>query len=225
MAEIFPVAHIYTEFHSKFGIPRQSGLAGTSGKIVFCPEFRSADAVRGLEGYSHLWLIWEFSENKEKKPSLTVRPPRLGGNVRMGVFATRSPFRPNNLGLSSVEIEKIDYDCKDAPVIYVKGADILDGTPVFDIKPYLPFADSHPLAKSGFSGEVMGNNLDVIFENDSEKNVKPEHIKNLREILSEDPRPHYHDDPERVYSFEFSEYKIKFRVENTTLKVIEISDF
>ena len=225
MAEIFPVAHIYTEFHSKFGIPRQSGLAGTSGKIVFCPEFRSADAVRGLEGYSHLWLIWEFSENKGKTPSLTVRPPRLGGNVRMGVFATRSPFRPNNLGLSSVEIEKIDYESKDAPVIYVKGADILDGTPVFDIKPYLPFADSHPLAKSGFSGEVMGNNLDVIFENDSEKNVKPEHIKNLREILSEDPRPHYHDDPERVYSFEFSEYKIKFRVENTTLKVIEISDF
>ena len=225
MAEIFPVAHIYTEFHSKFGIPRQSGLAGTSGKIVFCPEFRSADAVRGLEGYSHLWLIWEFSENKGKPVSLTVRPPRLGGNVRMGVFATRSPFRPNNLGLSSVEIEKIDYECKDAPVIYVKGADILDGTPVFDIKPYLPFADSHPLAKSGFSGEVMGNNLDVIFENDSEKNVKPEHIKNLREILSEDPRPHYHDDSERIYSFEFSEYKIKFRVESTTLKVIEISDF
>lgn len=224
MAEIFPVAHIYTEFHSKFGIPRQSGLAGTSGKIVFCPEFRSADAVRGLEGYSHLWLIWEFSENKGKTASLTVRPPRLGGNVRMGVFATRSPFRPNNLGLSSVEIERIDYECKDAPVIYVKGADILDGTPVFDIKPYLPFADSHPLAKSGFSGEVMENNLEVIFENGCEKNVKPGHIENLRAILSEDPRPHYHDDPERVYSFEFSEYKIKFRVENTTLKVIEISD-
>lgn len=225
MAEIFPVAHIYTEFHSKFGIPRQSGLAKTTSKIVFCPEFRSADAVRGLEGYSHLWLIWEFSENKDKTASLTVRPPRLGGNVRMGVFATRSPFRPNNLGLSAVEIERIDYDCKDAPVIYVKGADILDGTPVFDVKPYLPFADSYPQAKSGFSGEVMDNNLEVIFENDCEKNVKPVHLENLQRILSEDPRPHYHDDPERIYSFEFSDYKIKFRVESTTLKVIEISDF
>ena len=225
MAEIFPVAHIYTEFHSKFGIPRQSGLAKTTGKIVFCPEFRSSEAIRGLEGYSHLWLIWEFSENKVKTASLTVRPPRLGGNVRMGVFATRSPFRPNNLGLSAVEIEKIDYDCKEAPVIYVKGADILDGTPVFDIKPYLPFADSYPLAKSGFSGEVMDNNLEVIFENGCEKNVRAKDMENLYKILSEDPRPHYHDDTERIYSFEFSAYKIKFRVENTTLKVIEISDF
>ncbi len=225
MAEIFPVAHIYTDFSSKFGIPRQSGLAKTRGKIVFCPEFRFKEAVRGLEGYSHLWLIWEFSENKEKSVSLTVRPPRLGGNVRMGVFATRSPFRPNNLGLSSVEIEKIDYECKGAPVIYVNGADILDGTPLFDIKPYLPFTDSHPEAKSGFSGEVMNNNLSVSFENGSDENVRAEDIDALREILSEDPRPHYHDDPERVYAFEFSHYKIKFRVDGTTLKVIEISDF
>lgn len=225
MAEIFPVAHIYTDFPAKFGIPRQSGLADTVGKIVFCPEFRSPEAARGLEGYSHLWLIWEFSENKGKSASLTVRPPRLGGNVRMGVFATRSPFRPNNLGLSSVEIEKIDYTCKDAPVIYVRGADILDGTPVFDIKPYLPFTDSHPEAKSGFSGEVMNNNLTVLFENGCEKSVKNEDLDALREILSEDPRPHYHDDPERVYAFEFSQYKIKFRVDGATLKVIEISEF
>ena len=225
MAEIFPVAHIYTDFPAKFGIPRQSGLADTVGKIVFCPEFRSPEAARGLEGYSHLWLIWEFSENKGKSASLTVRPPRLGGNVRMGVFATRSPFRPNNLGLSSVKIEKIDHTCKDAPVIYVRGADILDGTPVFDIKPYLPFTDSHPEAKSGFSGEVMNNNLTVIFENGCEKSVKNEDIDALRKILSEDPRPHYHDDPERVYAFEFSQYKIKFRVDGATLKVIEISDF
>ena len=225
MAEIFPVAHIYTDFPAKFGIPRQSGLADTVGKIVFCPEFRSPEAARGLEGYSHLWLIWEFSENKGKSASLTVRPPRLGGNVRMGVFATRSPFRPNNLGLSSVKIEKIDYTCKDAPVIYVRGADILDGTPVFDIKPYLPFTDSHPEAKSGFSGEVMNNNLTVLFENGCEKSVKNEDLDALRKILSEDPRPHYHDDPERVYAFEFSQYKIKFRVDGATLKVIEISDF
>lgn len=225
MAEIFPVAHIYTDFPSKFGIPRQSGLADTLGKIVFCPEFRSPEAVRGLEGYSHLWLIWELSENKGKSVSLTVRPPRLGGNVRMGVFATRSPFRPNNLGLSSVEIERIDYEEKNAPVIYVKGADILDGTPIFDIKPYLPFTDSHPDAKSGFSGEVMENNLTVVFENGCEENVKKEDLDTLLKILSEDPRPHYHSDPERVYAFEYSRYKIKFRVENTTLKVIEISDF
>ncbi len=225
MAEIVPVAHIYTDFPSKFGIPRQSGLADTVGKIVFCPEFRSPDAVRGIDGFSHLWLIWEFSENRGKSSSLTVRPPRLGGNIRMGVFATRSPFRPNNLGLSSVKIEKIDYEDKDAPVIYVKGADILDGTPIFDIKPYIPYSDSHPEAKSGFSGEVFDCNLNVIFENGTEKCIAKEDIAVIREILSEDPRPHYHEDADRVYAFEFSHYKIKFRVEETTLKVIEISDY
>ncbi len=225
MAEIFPVAHIYTDFPSKFGIPRQSGLADTAGRIVFCPEFRSPEAIRGIEGFSHLWLIWEFSENREKSPSLTVRPPRLGGNARMGVFATRSPFRPNNLGLSSVRIERIDYETKDGPVIYVKGADILDGTPVFDIKPYIPYSDSHPDAKSGFSGEVFDCNLNVIFENGAEECIAKEDIAVIREILSEDPRPHYHEDPDRVYAFEYSHYKIKFRVEKTTLKVIEISDY
>lgn len=225
MTEIFPVAHIYTDFSSKFGIPRQSGLADTVGKIVFCPEFRSPEAIRGIEGFSHLWLIWEFSENRGKSASLTVRPPRLGGNVRMGVFATRSPFRPNNLGLSSVKIERIDYESKDAPVIYVKGADILDGTPVFDIKPYIPYSDSHPDATSGFSGEVFHCNLNVVFENETEKCIASKDLAVIREILSEDPRPHYHEDPERIYAFEFSHYKIKFRVEETTLKVIEISDY
>jgi tRNA-Thr(GGU) m(6)t(6)A37 methyltransferase TsaA len=194
-------------------------------RIVFEPEYRVKEAFRGLEEYSHIWILWQFSKSMREEWSPTVRPPRLGGNTRMGVFATRSPFRPNNLGLSSVEIEKIDYECKDAPVIYVNGADILDGTPLFDIKPYLPFTDSHPEAKSGFSGEVMNNNLSVAFENGSDENVSAEDIDALREILSEDPRPHYHDDPERVYAFEFSHYKIKFRVDGTTLKVIEISDF
>lgn len=223
MAEITPVAYIYTQFPTKFGIPRQSGLVETVSKIVFVPEYRSKDAIRGIEGYSHLWLIWEFSENVGKNTSLTVRPPRLGGNTRMGVFATRSPFRPNNLGLSCVEIEKIDYEEKDAPVIYVKGADILDGTPIFDIKPYLPYTDSHPDAKSGFSGEVFSDNLEVVFENGTLDNVKKEDIPVLREILSEDPRPHYHDDEERIYSFEFSKYKIKFSVQQNTLKVIKIT--
>ncbi len=225
MAEITPVAHIYTLFPAKFGIPRQSGLVDTLSKIIFTKDFRSCEAVRGLEDYSHLWLIWEFSENADKNKALTVRPPRLGGNKRMGVFATRSPFRPNNLGLSSVEIEKIDYNCTDAPVIYVKGADILDGTPIFDIKPYLPYTDSHPEAKSGFSGEVFSDNLQVVFEDGTLDKVNKEDIPVLREILSEDPRPHYHDDEERIYSFEFSKYKIKFRVADTTLKVIAISDY
>ena len=223
MAEIFPVAKIYTQFPTKFGIPRQSGLVDAEAKIVFENEYRSVEAVRGLEGFSHLWLIWEFSENTGKKPSLTVRPPRLGGNKRMGVFATRSPFRPNNLGLSSVEIVKIDLDDADAPVIYVKGADILDGTPIYDIKPYLSFTDSHPDAKNGFSGEAFSHNLEVVFLENTLEKVKQEDVATLREILSEDPRPHYHDDPERVYAFEFSEYKIKFRVHENTLNVIEIS--
>ena len=223
MAEIFPVAKIYTQFPTKFGIPRQSGLVDAKAKIVFENEYRSVEAVRGLEGFSHLWLIWEFSENTGKKPSLTVRPPRLGGNKRMGVFATRSPFRPNNLGLSSVEIVKIDLNDADAPVIYVKGADILDGTPIYDIKPYLSFTDSHPDARNGFSGEAFSHNLEVVFLENTLEKVKQEDVATLREILSEDPRPHYHDDPERIYAFEFSEYKIKFRVHKNTLNVIEIS--
>ena len=223
MAEIFPVAKIYTQFPAKFGIPRQSGLVDTVSKIVLEEKYRSAEAVRGLEGFSHLWLIWEFSENTEKKPSLTVRPPRLGGNKRMGVFATRSPFRPNNLGLSSVEIVSIDLDCKDAPVIYVKGADILDGTPIYDIKPYLSFTDSHPNARDGFSEKVFSDNLEVIFEENTLSCVKEEDIPVIREILSEDPRPHYHEDESRIYSFEFSSYKIKFMVNKSTLNVVEIS--
>ena len=225
MAEIFPIAHIFTQFPTKFGIPRQSGLVDTISKIVFEKDFRSPDAVKGLDGFSHLWLIWHFSENARRNHSLTVRPPRLGGNTRMGVFATRSPFRPNNLGLSSVEIIKIDRDDKDGPVIYIKGADMLDGTPIFDIKPYLPYTDSHPEAKDGFSGDVFSDNLQVIFEENTLSVVKEEDIALIREILSEDPRPHYHEDADRIYSFEFSSYKIKFRVHENTLIVVDISVF
>lgn len=225
LAEITPVAHIYTLFPSKFGIPRQSGLVETSSKIVFTPPFRSADAIRGIEGYSHLWLIWEFSENKDKAVSLTVRPPRLGGNTRMGVFATRSPFRPNNLGLSCVEIEKIDYDCSDAPVIYVKGADILDQTPVFDIKPYIPYTDCRNNAVGGFSDNVFADCLSVVIPDDIINEADASDIPIITEILREDPRPHYQNDPDRVYSFEFSSYRIKFRVAGKTLTVESITEY
>lgn len=222
MSEITPVAYIYTPFSSKFGIPRQSGLADSEAKIVFTPPFRSREAVRGIEGFSHLWLIWEFSENKNAHFSLTVRPPRLGGNKRMGVFATRSPFRPNNLGLSSVEISKIDYECKEAPVIYVKGADILDNTPIFDIKPYLPYTDSHPQAKGGFARDVFENNLTVEFSPETLDNIDEKDLPVLKELLQEDPRPHYQNDPDRVYAFEFAQYKIRFRVNGKSLFVENI---
>ncbi len=220
-----PVAFIYTDFHGKFGIPRQSGLVNSVGKIVFEKEFRSPDAIRGLENFSHLWLIWEFSENRDRNKSLTVRPPRLGGNKRMGVFATRSSFRPNNLGLSCVKIEKIDLECENAPVIYITGADMLDGTPVFDIKPYLPFTDSKPDAKGGFADEVFGDSLTVAFENGTEDILTAAEKKILTEILAQDPRPHYHRDENRIYAFEYSHLKIKFRVQNDTLKVVEITDY
>ena len=225
MSEIKPVARIYTQFPTKFGIPRQSGLVSTEAKIVFEPEYRSADAIRGIDGFSHLWLIWEFSENTKNTPSLTVRPPRLGGNTRMGVFATRSPFRPNFLGLSCVEIIKTDYEDKNAPVIYVTGADILDGTPIFDIKPYIPFTDCRPEAKSGFAADVYSERLTVEFEESTLKSIDERDIPLLKEILSQDPRPHYHNDPERVYAFEFSRYKIKFTVRDDILTVKEICDY
>lgn len=222
MAEIFPVATIHTVFPTKFGIPRQSGLTDTEAKIIFSEPFRSPDAIRGLEGYSHLWLIWEFSENVRQTHSLTVRPPRLGGNTRIGVFATRSSFRPNNLGLSCVRIERIDYEDKNAPVIYVRGADILDNTPIFDIKPYLPFADSYPDAKSGFAAEVADNTLQVIFTDEIKGSIKEEDLLLIENILSQDPRPHYQDDPDRIYSFELSGYRIKFRVDKSTVYTQEI---
>ena len=220
---LVPVAHIYTDFPVKFGIPRQSGLVETRGKIIFEKEFRSPDAVRGLEDFSHLWLIWEFSENRDKEKSLTVRPPRLGGNKRIGVFATRSSFRPNNLGLSCVKIEKIDLECENAPVIHVTGADMLDGTPVFDIKPYLPFTDSRPDAKGGFADEVFSDCLTVFFENGTADILTKQEKEILTKLLSQDPRPHYHSDDERIYAFEYSRYKIKFTVKDTALTVKEIS--
>lgn len=217
------IAHIHTDFPTKFGIPRQSGIiASLQGKIVFEPEYRVAEAVRGLEEFSHLWLIWEFSEAVRQKWSPTVRPPRLGGNVRKGVFATRSPFRPNPIGLSSVKLEKIEIDPKLGPVIYVSGADLMDGTPIYDIKPYIAYTDSHPKAVSGFASTPAEFLLQVDFPEDLLIKVQPELRKSLIEVLAHDPRPQYHDDPERIYGMAFGGMEVKFKVEESQLTVVEV---
>ena len=213
------IAHIYNDFPTKFGIPRQSGLAeGVVGRIVFEPEYAVADAVRGLENYSHIWLIWQFSEAMRDTWSPTVRPPRLGGNKRMGVFATRSPFRPNSIGLSSVKLERVEQTAQ-GPVLIVSGADLMDSTPILDIKPYLPFTDSHPDAVGGFSDEVRDYSLEVIIPDEISEKIAPEKLPALRQILSGDPRPSYHDDPDRIYGFLFADMEIKFSVCDGVLTV------
>ena len=220
--DIKPIATIYTPFSEKFGIPRQSGLAQTEGKIVFNEDYRNRDAVRGLENFSHIWLIWHFSQNNQSKWSPTVRPPRLGGNTRMGVFATRSPFRPNAMGLSSVELVRVSYDEKDSPILYVRGADIVSGTPIFDIKPYLSFTDSHPEAICGFAGEKFSYELNVEIP-DSEMIKIPENSKEaFLDILKNDPRPAYQEDPERIYKMSFEKFTVSFKVAGNTLTVIKI---
>lgn len=228
--EIAPVAYMYTEFSEKFGIPRQSGLAsGLSGKIVFEKGFRDPDALRGMEGFSHLWLIWGFSANRGGRAwQPTVRPPRMGGNQHMGVFATRSPFRPNPLGLSCVELDSIDFDDQDGPVIYVKGADLMDGTPIYDIKPYIKYADSHPEALCGYVDMLSEERLSVVIPQEIERTYAGRiKIDVLREVLSLDPRPSYHDDPQREYGMSFSGCNVRFRVEDApegpTLTVTDIS--
>lgn len=210
------IARIKTDFPSKFGIPRQSGLVKTVGKIVFENEFSDPAALKGLESFSHLWLIWGFSETDGKPWSPTVRPPRLGGNKKVGVFATRSPFRPNPIGLSSVEILEIKKG-----EITVSGADLMDGTPIYDIKPYIPYTDCHTDAVGGFSDEVLNNDLEVYIP-DEFKSVLKEELSVLSEILSGDPRPHYQNDPDRIYAFEFSKFHIEFKVKDKTLTVIKI---
>lgn len=225
--EITPIAYIHTEFSEKFGIPRQSGLASSlRGKIVFEKEYRNPEALRGLEGFTHIWLIWEFSANRGiRQWQPTVRPPRLGGNQHMGVFATRSPFRPNPLGLSCVEIESVDLDGPDGPVIIVKGADLMDGTPVYDIKPYVKYADLRPEAVCGYVDSLAERKLKVLIP-DSLAAIVPE-VESLVEVLSLDPRPSYHNDPDREYGMTFSGYNVRFKVVDddagTTLYVTEIS--
>lgn len=222
--EIRPIAYIHTEFPEKFGIPRQSGLAGNlRARIVFEPEYRNPDAVRGLEGFSHIWLIWEFSANRRAGWQPTVRPPRLGGNEHMGVFATRSPFRPNPLGLSCVELERIDMDDREGPVIHVKGADLMDGTPVYDIKPYIKYADSRPHSVCGYVDTLKERCLKVVIPSQvsdgmGDRSVLPA----LVEVLSLDPRPSFHDDPERIYGLSFAGYNVRFNVRDGVLRVVEI---
>lgn len=219
MPEMKIIARISTPFKTKFGIPRQSGVTpDVKGEIMFEPDYREIEAVRGLEGFSHIWLIWCFSESVSDKWSPTVRPPRLGGNVRMGVFATRSPFRPNPIGLSSVVLERIEYTDDRGPVLHVLGADLMDGTPIFDIKPYVAYADSHPDASGGFTDTAEFKKLCVELGDD----VTPPLSEGLIEVLENDPRPRYHDDPERVYGMEYDGREVKFRVRGDTLTVIEI---
>lgn len=225
-----PIAHIHTDLPSKFGIPRQSNLAqGLEGRIVFTSRYRTADAVRGIEGFDYLWLIWDFSQTHREGEgwSATVKPPRLGGNERVGVFASRSPFRPNSLGLSSVRLEGVEYTEDLGPVLRVSGMDLMDGTPIYDIKPYLPFTDSHPDARGGYTDQVPLRKLEVVFPEELEALVPEEKREALRQILACDPRPAYHDDPQRRYGFPFGDKDVKdvrFKVEDGVLTVVEIAD-
>ncbi|MBE6818560.1 MAG: tRNA (N6-threonylcarbamoyladenosine(37)-N6)-methyltransferase TrmO [Ruminococcaceae bacterium] len=215
------IATIFTQFPEKFGIPRQSGIVEElEGKIVFETPYRNIDAVRGLEGFSHIWLIWEFSANEEKPFAPTVRPPRLGGNTRMGVYATRSPFRPNRLGLSCVRLERIDYESKDAPVLHVSGADLMDGTPLYDIKPYVE-ADMHPNARFGFTENKPFTLLEVCIEPDLAKKAGGR-LPALRKILANKPVPAYQSDPDRVYGMSFDGLEIKFRITAEQCEVLDI---
>ena len=217
------VATIYTDFSEKFGIPRQGALAHESeGIIVFEPEYRMEEALRGIEKYSHLWLLWQFSENVSKKWSPTVRPPRLGGNKRVGVFATRSPFRPNPIGLSSVKLIGVEFREKEGPVLIVEGADLLDMTPIYDIKPYLPYVDSHPEAKGGFAEEKKDYKLDVNFPEMYLEQIPAEKRAALIQILEQDPRPSYQKDPVRIYGMSYAGMEIHFRVDKETLYVTEV---
>ena len=219
--EISPIAVIRTEFPEKFGIPRQSGLASAlRGRIVFNEGFKDPSALKGLESFSHLWLIWEFSANRHSDWHPTVRPPRLGGNATMGVFATRSPFRPNPLGLSCVEIEGIDLSTPEGPVIYVIGADLMDGTPIYDIKPYIRYADSRPDAVCGYADDIPQMTLEVVMPEEIKMELG-EKAGAAMEILAYDPRPSYQNDPERVYGLSFAGYDIKFIVVGNTLTVTE----
>lgn len=216
------IAHIKNDFTSKFGIPRQSGLVPEMmSQIIFEPEFRNPDAIRGLEDFSHLWLIWNFSQSKPTE-SLTVRPPRLGGNKRMGVFATRSPFRPNPIGLSCVKIEKIEIYADLGPVISVLSADLMDGTPIYDIKPYIPYADCIPNAVGGFADNVKEYRLNVNMPSDICGDIDEKFKSALYEILANDPRPSYQNEPERIYSFEFGGYKIRFKADEKNLTLTEL---
>ena len=217
------IARIHTDFPTKFGVPRQSGLVESlKARIVFEPEYRRAEAVRGLEEFSHIWLLWQFSEAVRESWSPTVRPPRLGGNKRMGVFATRSPFRPNAIGLSSVKLDQIIQDPDHGPVLYVSGADLMDSTPIFDIKPYLPYTDCHPEAVGGFTDSHSYDQLEVVFPEDLLQQIPEDQREALIGVLAQDPRPSYLNDPGRLYGFEFGSFDVKFTVACSVLTVCRV---
>ena len=217
------IARIRNGFTAKFGIPRQSGLVESARpKIVFEPAYRNPDALRGLEDFSHIWLIWEFSQAKREGWSPTVRPPRLGGNKRMGVFATRSPFRPNAIGLSCVRLEEILWQTDRGPVLRVSGADLMDGTPIFDIKPYLPYADCRPEATGGFAAGVWARQVQVDCPEEVLSLLPPEHRQTVMDLLAQDPRPSYQHDPERVYGMTYYDWDVRFTVDGDRLTVREI---
>ena len=221
MTEIHPIAHFRSPFSSKFGIPKQSGLVkNVRGQIVFEPAYRSKDALRGIDEFDYLWLIWHFSANKHAPNSLVVRPPLLGGNTKIGVFATRSPFRPNGLGLSSVQLERIEWETNEGPVIHVLGADLMDGTPIFDIKPYIVYADCHVGARSGFVDRTSITRLDVHIPEGFQAIFPPENLQTLYEVLALDPRPHYQDDPHKVYGMPFMGRDVRFTVSSEGLLLV-----
>ena len=226
MSETVPVhiiARIRSQFPEKFGIPRQSGLVEElTARVVFEPEYRDPQALRGLEGFSHIWLIWQFSRSMGAGWSPTVRPPRLGGNERMGVFATRSPFRPNPMGLSCVKLEKVELSTSEGPVLWVAGADLMDGTPIYDIKPYLPYADCKPQAVGGFASAPKEATLTVDFPSQLLERVPQELREALSGVLAQDPRPTYHHDPQRVYGMAFGGLQVRFTVDGDRLAVVEV---
>ena len=221
--EMKPIARIYTDFPDKFGIPRQSGIVKElKGRVVFEPPYRDYRAVKELSEYSHIWLLWLFSRSEREEWSPTVRPPRLGGNMRVGVFATRSPYRPNPIGMSAVKLDRVVVDEGLGPVLEVSGFDIVDGTPILDIKPYLSFADSYPGAVCGFADRLYGQQLKVIIPHSISKTIPDDLTDALKGLLAEDPRPRYQNDPERVYGFAFNKYDVKFKVDGEILTVISV---
>ncbi|NLL73394.1 MAG: tRNA (N6-threonylcarbamoyladenosine(37)-N6)-methyltransferase TrmO [Clostridiales bacterium] len=221
---IEPIARIHTDFPEKFGIPRQSGIVeALKGVIVFEPKYRNPDSLRGLEGFSHIWLIWGFINTNRDKWSPMVKPPRLGGNTRKGVFATRSPNRPNGLGLSSVKLDKIEEHMKYGPILHVSGIDLMDQTSIYDIKPYISYSDSHPEAVDGFVEEVNNIKLQVEFSDELKSMIPKEHHQALIGVLEQDPRPSYHHDPDRIYGFYFAGYNVRFQVQGKKIRVYDIN--
>lgn len=219
------IAQIRTDFQTKFGVPRQSGLvADLQAQIVFTPEYRNPDALRGIEGFSHLWLIWEFSKAKREAWSPTVRPPRLGSSARMGVFATRSPFRPNPIGLSCVRLERVELYTPQGPILHVLGADLMDGTPIFDIKPYLPYADAHPEAVGGYTDQLQSPLLEVNFPPQLLDKLPQRLQASVCGVLAQDPRPRYQHDPTRIYGMAFGGFDVRFTIDGQKLTVIEVEE-